>query len=270
MTPDASHHDEGDTAPERALCDALEIAAGDAVLAVQAQRDEQGRLAVFRFFELADVVTDDAKQLSLSFARARIEDLPDDVKVGDEVGLELEPLSRLAALAQKRLLERAPDGEPLAPTARALDEALTTMATRDEGTLWRVLEMRGPALLNGIEGCVRGEPRNGCTLKVEIEALRFLPAPLVLAKAQIRATVSLEEEGIVLDTRGEEVALDADDEAFHREAFDDEVLQRAAAAVRDRLAQRLTELAGVRSDVPTPAEVFAGVPALRAFLEGAR
>lgn len=65
---------------------------------VQARRDDDGTLGVFRFFTIVAADPDPIKQLTVDEARARIEGLDDSLQAGDEVGVEL-PLGRLAAIA---------------------------------------------------------------------------------------------------------------------------------------------------------------------------
>ena len=69
---------------------------------VQARRDDDGTLGVFRFFTIADVggsfVLDPVRDMTAEEARARIDGIGDKLKPGDEVGVEL-PLGRLAAIA---------------------------------------------------------------------------------------------------------------------------------------------------------------------------
>ncbi len=70
---------------------------------VEARRDDDGTLGVFRFFEIVadggDGASVDARRLTAKKARERIDALQDErVRVGDEVGVEL-PLARLAAIA---------------------------------------------------------------------------------------------------------------------------------------------------------------------------
>jgi hypothetical protein len=70
---------------------------------VQARRDDDGTLGVFRFFTIVDpnasasFVLDPVRDMTAEEARARIEGV-DRLKPGDEVGVEL-PLGRLAAIA---------------------------------------------------------------------------------------------------------------------------------------------------------------------------
>lgn len=68
---------------------------------VQARRDEDGTLGVFRFFTIVDPLADgrpDAlRELTADEARARIDGVGE-LQAGDEVGVEL-PLGRLAAIA---------------------------------------------------------------------------------------------------------------------------------------------------------------------------
>ncbi|MBI1948793.1 MAG: hypothetical protein HYS27_24110 [Deltaproteobacteria bacterium] len=65
---------------------------------VQARRDADGTLGVFRFFTIVANDPDPTRQLTVEEARARIEGLDDSLQAGDEVGVEL-PLGRLAAIA---------------------------------------------------------------------------------------------------------------------------------------------------------------------------
>lgn len=65
---------------------------------VQARRDADGTLGVFRFFTIVDRDPDPHAQLTTDEARARIDGLDDTLAPGDEVGVEL-PLGRLAAIA---------------------------------------------------------------------------------------------------------------------------------------------------------------------------
>ncbi len=65
---------------------------------VQARRDADGTLGVFRFFTIVDGDADRNRQLTAQEARARIDGLDDTLTAGDEVGVEL-PLGRLAAIA---------------------------------------------------------------------------------------------------------------------------------------------------------------------------
>ncbi len=68
---------------------------------VQARRDDDGTLGVFRFFTIMEptgsIVLDPVRDMTPEEARARIEGV-DKIKAGDEVGVEL-PLGRLAAVA---------------------------------------------------------------------------------------------------------------------------------------------------------------------------
>ncbi|MCC7074971.1 MAG: hypothetical protein IT383_26910 [Deltaproteobacteria bacterium] len=65
---------------------------------VQARRDADGTLGVFRFFTIVTQDPDPHRQLTADEARARIDGLDDTLAPGDEVGVEL-PLGRLAAIA---------------------------------------------------------------------------------------------------------------------------------------------------------------------------
>ncbi|HEY4220163.1 MAG TPA: hypothetical protein VGO62_02455, partial [Myxococcota bacterium] len=68
---------------------------------VQARRDDDGTLGVFRFFTIVEptgsMVLDPARDMTAEEARAKIDGV-DKLKPGDEVGVEL-PLDRLAAIA---------------------------------------------------------------------------------------------------------------------------------------------------------------------------
>lgn len=66
--------------------------------AVQARRDDDGTLGVFRFFTIVAADPDAVRELTVEEARARIDGLDDSLQSGDEVGVEL-PLGRLAAIA---------------------------------------------------------------------------------------------------------------------------------------------------------------------------
>ena len=65
---------------------------------VQARRDDDGTLGVFRFFTIVERDPDPVRQLTAEQARARIDGLDGSLQQGDEVGVEL-PLGRLAAIA---------------------------------------------------------------------------------------------------------------------------------------------------------------------------
>lgn len=67
---------------------------------VQARRDDDGTLGVFRFFTIvaAETRPDPLRELTAEEARARIEGIEGHLHAGDEVGVEL-PLGRLAAIA---------------------------------------------------------------------------------------------------------------------------------------------------------------------------
>jgi len=260
--------DDDVAALERALCAELEAQAAPGALGVQAQRDDDGRVAVYRFYELADVVTDADRQLSLSFARARIPDL-EHVAIGDEVGLELEPLPRLAERARIALDAR---GRPLSGddvTIGALDEALAAVAGEGSDALWRALEARGPALLtNGAQSLV-GDERRGRSLELFLSSLVFSPEPIVLAKARVRAKVVVRHGARVMAARDEEVLLDVDDAGFFRPVQNEVALRAKAEHVRWALQARLAQLAWGDIVAPTPAEVFAPIKALRAVLDAA-
>jgi hypothetical protein len=106
----------GQDALERVLQELLEIAAKkDALRAwargvpleealakappVEARRDDDGTLGVFRFYEIVAAEPDALRQLTVAQARERIDALASErVKIGDEVGVEL-PLARLCAIA---------------------------------------------------------------------------------------------------------------------------------------------------------------------------
>ena len=68
---------------------------------VQARRDDDGTLGVFRFFTIREsvgsIVLDPVRDMTADEARAKIDGV-DKLKPGDEVGVEL-PLGRLAAIA---------------------------------------------------------------------------------------------------------------------------------------------------------------------------
>lgn len=86
---------------------------------VQARRDEDGTLGVFRFFTIVDAAApgegprpDPIRELTPDDARARIDGLDgaSQLKAGDEVGVEM-PLGRLAAIALADV-EGTRDGRP--------------------------------------------------------------------------------------------------------------------------------------------------------------
>jgi hypothetical protein len=141
--PEGAGDPAGDDALERVLEQLLECAAKkdalrawprgvsvDEALAkaplVEARRDDDGTLGVFRFYEIVAHDPDSLRQLTVAQAKERIDALAGErVKVGDEVGVEL-PLARLCAialadvdalLAELRAGEPAPDAPSLLPTA---------------------------------------------------------------------------------------------------------------------------------------------------------
>lgn len=72
----------------------------DVLPPMQAQREDDGTLGVFRFFTIvgADARADAVRELTADEARTRIEGIEGPLRTGDEVGVEL-PLGRLAAIA---------------------------------------------------------------------------------------------------------------------------------------------------------------------------
>ena len=284
MSADETRSPDDTTAPlERALLAQLEAAVGDGALAVQAQRDEDGHVAVFRFYELADDVTDAARQLSVAFARSRLSEgtgttvdaesaassevALEDVKVGDEVGLEIEPLARLAERARQSLQsDGLAVGAPHDVDKAALDAALASLALLEPTALWRAIETLGTELLIGDGRSLVGEPRTGRTIELSVSQIVFAPTAQVLGKAIVRARVLVRHGDVLMTTREEEVLEDTDDVRFFRGRVDEQRLFVAAEQVRETLRGRLTELAGTSIEAPTPRDVFAGVAALRTML----
>jgi hypothetical protein len=118
----------------------LEAALADAP-PIEARRDDDGTLGVFRFFEIVKEEPDAMRSLTPTLAKERIEPLQSErVKIGDEVGVEL-PLGRLAAIAWADVDAVRAGRRQLLPEvlgAQLIDDELAAMVQA------RLSALRGP------------------------------------------------------------------------------------------------------------------------------
>jgi hypothetical protein len=329
---------------------------------VQARRDDDGTLGVFRFYTLVDKDPRPLTEMTPQQARAQLEGLGDErLRAGDEIGVEL-PLSRIAAIALadvEATLAAAPSASrsstlpseakpsllPARITGMLLDEVLaqavvarlsalrgppphvplrqlvtdfggqsvvwTAVSAGEqaelcvhvvrgdesrlvvvpaatsacghtqllralsppppERSLWRFLELEGPALLAGSEGALWSDDALGRRLSLEIGAIAVARDPTVYGVARARARLLTWAGDRIVDEVAGLVALPIDlprlvDVPWPEGA----TLERVRAAARDfreKLQRRLSALVDARA--PTPADALEGCAFLRVVARAA-